>query len=375
MVIKNAKIVLLNEVIEKGYLAFDNGMITEIARGECPYVEAYDAKGNIIMPGFIDVHIHGSCNIDFMSASANDYKKVSESLFTEGVTSYLATTLTSDFESLKQVCYQVKLAKKDNPSLLGLHLEGPYICEKYKGAQNEAFIRNPDIKELTILQEISDKNIKYITLAVEKPGAYDFIDKATKILHITCSVGHSDATFAQVEEAMKHGLTNVTHTHNAMSPHHHRNPGIVTAAMYFDGLYTEVISDGLHLVPESVKTFYKIVGPNRYMIITDSLKVKHSDVTEFDMFGLPAIKKNGAAYLTNGVFCGSLLEFDKGVKNLKKWTNASLNDLAKISSYNQAKSLHLEDRGELKVGKLADFVILNSDLDLLETYKLGKKVY
>ena len=231
-----------------------------------------------------------------------------------------------------------------------------------------------NIEDLEKLIKISHKNIRYITLAPEKPNSAEFIEFATKN-NICVSVGHSEASFKDVEEAIKHGLRCTTHTHNAMSPHHHRNPGVVTAAFYFDQLFTEMILDGIHVNRDVVKTTYKIVGPNRFMIVTDSLSGKHTTEDRFMLGGLDVVKKDGAAYLTTGPLAGSLLTMDKAVQNLNDFADIDLIGLAKASSTNQARALKLKDRGLIARGKKADLVILNKDnLDLLAVYKEGKKV-
>ena len=375
MVLSNLKIVLTDKVIESGYLVIENEKIVKVGEGAYSGKEkAIDQKGLIAFPGFIDVHFHGSVGIDFMDAKVSDYSRISSSLYEEGITSYLATTLTSDHASLLNVCRNVKEAKKTNPSLLGIHFEGPYISANHKGAQNEAFIRNPSIDELKQYILESGNNVRYISLAPEKEGALEFIKFASK-QGIVTSAGHTDASFKEVEEAIKAGLTNTTHTHNAMSGHHHRKPGVVSAAFYFDNLFTEFIVDKIHVCPESLKMSYKIIGPDRFMIITDALKAKHSDLQEFTLFGLPCIRKDGAAYLTSGPLAGSLLTLDQGVRNMYELVKPSLSDLAKISSYNASKCLHLTDRGEIKEGKLADLVLLDKDLYVNKTIKLGKVVY
>ena len=374
MIINNARIVLKDRIIENGSLECSDGIIKRISTYPLIGDEMIDANGGILMPGFIDIHMHGSANIDFMDAAPKDYKTVSESLYSEGVTTYLATTLTSDAESLKKVARAVKEAKADNPSLGGIHLEGPYISAKHKGAQNEAFIRNADINELRELQELSGNNIRYIALAPEKEGSMEFIAEAVK-LGVVCSAGHTDATFDDIRKAISAGLTNTTHTHNAMSGHHHRNPGTVTAAMYFDELNCEVICDGIHVCPDTIRTFYKIIGEKRFMIITDALKIKNSDVNEFQLFGLDCVRKNGAAYLTSGPLAGSLLTMDQGVRNMKEWLDLPLTALAAISSGNAARALGFDDRGEIAEGKLADLVLLNKDLKIKRVYKLGKRVH
>ena len=374
MVINNIKIVTDKKVIENGYIQINNGKISKVCKGTYTGSDnVVDGHGKIAMPGFVDLHIHGSCGIDFMDATSDEIVTIANKLYSEGTTTFLATTLTSDHESLKRVCNEVKKAMEVAPSVGGIHFEGPYINAKYKGAQNEAFIRKPNIEELEELVELSANNVRYITLAPEVEGSFEFTKKA-KELGVSVSAGHSDASFKDIEKAIKCGLTNTTHTHNAMSGHHHRNPGIVTAAFYFDELFTECICDGIHVCDNTVKTLYKIVGPERFVIVTDALLVKHSTKETFKIFGLDGIVKDGAAYLTSGPLAGSILTMDQGLRNMKAWTNASLVDLAKISSTNAARSINLLDRGVLAKGKLADIVLLDENLNVKDVYKLGEKV-
>lgn len=374
MVINNIKIVTDKKVIENGYIQINNGKISKVCKGTYTGSDnVIDGHGKIAMPGFVDLHIHGSCGIDFMDATSDEIVSIANKLYTEGTTTFLATTLTSDHESLKRVCKEVKKAMEVAPSVGGIHFEGPYINAKYKGAQNEAFIRKPNIEELEELVELSANNVRYITLAPEVEGSLEFIKRA-KELGVSVSAGHSDASFKDIEKAIKYGLTNTTHTHNAMSGHHHRNPGIVTAAFYFDELFTECICDGIHVCDNTVKTLYKIVGPDRFVIVTDALLVKHSTKETFKIFGLDGIVKDGAAYLTSGPLAGSILTMAQGLRNMKEWTNASLVDLAKISSTNAARSINLLDRGVLAKGKLADIVLLDENLNVKDVYKLGEKV-
>lgn len=375
MIIKNAKIVTLKKVIEKGYLEIENKKIKNVGVGDYTGSEnAIDVQGNIIMPGFIDVHIHGSAGYDFMDASVEEMKLIAESLYKEGTTTFLATTLTASQKQLQKVARTVYQAKKEIPSLLGVHLEGPYIALKYKGAQNEKYIQDFNVDDLNRLVKVSHNNIRYISLAPEKENAAEFIENATK--HNICvSAGHTDASFQDMEKAISHGLRCTTHTHNAMSPHHHRNPGVVTAAFYFDCLFTEMILDGIHVNRDVVRTTYKIVGPDRFMIVTDSLSGKHTASDHFVLGGLDVVKKDGAAYLTSGPLAGSLLTMDKAIQNLREFADVDLIGLAKASSTNQARALKLKDRGIIAKGKKADFVILEKDsLALLGVYKEGNKV-
>ena len=375
MVLTNLKVVTKDRLIEHGYLQFENGRITAVGEGDYRGDdECVDKGGLLAFPGFIDIHIHGSMGIDFMDAKEEDYPVIADSLYKEGVTTFLATTLTSDKDSLSRVCKTVRNVIDEVPSLGGIHFEGPYISLKYKGAQNPEFIRDPDIAEFDALQKDAGGHIRYIAMAPERPGALEFIEHVTKE-GVVVSAGHTDASFACVEEAMKRGLTNTTHTHNAMSPHHHRNPGVVTAAMYFDGLFTEVICDTVHVCPDTLKTFYKIVGPDRFVAITDALKVKHSDIKKFQLFGLDCVTKEDAAYLESGPLAGSLLTMDQGLRNLASITGADEVALAKMVSTNAARSIGFHDRGTLEKDKLADVVLLDAKLSVCEVYKLGKRVH
>jgi len=376
MIIQNAKIILKNRILTNGYIETKEGIISSIGEGKYfgPDNNVIDAKGNILMPGFIDIHTHGALGIDFMDANIEDIKRISEQFYKEGITTFLLTTLTSSKEALLKVCQTVKEAINIVPSLGGIHLEGPFICSKYKGAQNEEYIRKPTNEEVDELISTSNNNIRLITMAAESENALEVIPHLVE-KGVTVSIGHSNATFDEAMKAFSIGASNITHAHNAMSGYHHREPGVVEAAMYNDKIYTELICDRIHVCDNTIKTFYKIVSPERFMIITDSLSAKGSNSDEFELMGLPCIKKNGAAYLKAGPLAGSLLFYNVGVKNIKELTNASFIDLAKISSFNQAKSLKLLDRGEIAVGKIADFVLVDENINVISTFKLGKRVY
>ena len=203
MILNNLRIVTPDKVV-LGYLEVEDGLIKKVGEGLYQGKEAQtDCKGLLAFPGFVDIHIHGSVGIDFMDAKPEDYKTIADSLYEEGVTTFLATTLTSDRDSLERVCLAAKQAKESVPSLGGIHFEGPYISLKYKGAQNPEFIRDPNIEEFDYLQQKSGGFIRYIAMAPEKEGAMEFISHVTKN-GVKVAAGHTDASFDQVEEAIKH---------------------------------------------------------------------------------------------------------------------------------------------------------------------------
>lgn len=369
MVIINAKIVLIDRVIENGYLIIENNIIKSIHEGKYQgFDSVFDAKGNILMPGFIDIHTHGIADVDFMNATVEDYKNIEKYLFNEGVTTFLATTLTCDSEALIKVCETVKDAKKIATTLGGIHLEGPYISKKYKGAQNEEFIRNPNVKEIQTLVEKSSYNIKNITLAPELEGSLELI-KYLKEKAISVSLGHSDASYKEAKLAFENGANSITHTTNGMN----KIEGLVDAAKKLP-FFSEFIADGVHVSKEVIKEYFDIIGADRFVLVTDSLKVKCSKNEKFELFGLPTIKKEDACYLTNGKLAGSILSMDKAVKNMKEWCNLSQIDLMKISSRNPAKAVHLQDLGEIREGYFADFVLLDDNLNVINIFKNGKLV-
>lgn len=375
MTITNVKIVNYDEVIEQGYVTFVNGIIIDV--NKMPYKgkdEVVDYSGYILMPGFIDIHTHGALGYDYMDASPKQMKEIADSLYDEGVTSILATSLTSDKNHLIDFAKRVNEAKKLSPSFIGAHLEGPYISLEKKGAQNPLFIRNADINELKEIQSLSDGVVKYITLAPEKEGSLNFIKEAKKIGVIT-SCGHTMATMEDTHKAYLNGLTNLTHTYNAMNKDY-LNDGPIKEAFVNHDLYCEMIVDKIHVKSEVVKDIYSHIAHDHFILITDSLSVKKSKIKEFDMAGLHAENRGDAAYLCGtNTLAGSVLKFNVAVKNLKEITNASLPELVSASSYAACRSLHLDKLGEIRKNKIANFVITNNNFDVIATYQLGKKVY
>lgn len=367
MVITNIKIVLLDKIINNGYVIIENGIISGIKEGKYPgNAEVFDGKSGILMPGFVDIHIHGSANIDFMNArTVDNYKIIEKSLLKEGVTTFLATTLTSDQKSLVEVAKTINIVKDEIPCLAGIHLEGPYISKQYKGAQNEKYIRNPDINELKELIDDSNSSIRVITMAPELENSEEFIKFAIKE-NITVSCGHSNADENVVKKFYESGLKNITHTSNGMN----KNAGIVECAKKLE-LNCEFIADGKHVPKEVLTDYYKIIGPDRFMLVTDALRVKNSNVKEFELGGLPVEVKDDACYLKNGKLAGSILTMNTAIKNMKEWCGCSLNELAKISSKNPANSIGLYDIGEIKVGNKADLVLLDEEFNIKSVIKDG----
>ncbi|MBM2657991.1 N-acetylglucosamine-6-phosphate deacetylase [Staphylococcus pseudoxylosus] len=376
-VIANGRIYTENETIEHGYILVEDGKITQITEGEYQGdLTTIDVKGQHVLPGFIDIHMHGGYGEDAMDASFEGLKHLSESLLSEGTTSFLATTMTQSddniIKALKNIVYyQAQQDALNAASIVGIHLEGPFISEYKVGAQNPAYVQRPSVEKVQQFQEIANNQIKVMTFAPEVEGA----DETLSILHdqINFSIGHTVATFDEVNEAVAHGAKHVTHLYNAGTAFEHRNPGLSGAAWVNDELSTESIVDGIHSHPASVKIAYKQKGNKRFFLITDAMRAKGMPDGEYDLGGQNVVVKGSEARLTSGALAGSILKMNEGLKNLIEFTGAPLDDLWRVTSLNQAIALKIEgDKGSIAIGKDADIVVVDDDIQVLTTIKSGK---
>ncbi|MGW7806135.1 N-acetylglucosamine-6-phosphate deacetylase [Staphylococcus xylosus] len=376
-IIANGRIYTENETIEQGYILIENGKIIQIAEGEYQGdLTTIDVKGQHVLPGFIDIHMHGGYGEDAMDGSFEGLKHLSESLLSEGTTSFLATTMTQSDENIIKalkniVDYQEQQDSLNAASIVGIHLEGPFISEYKVGAQNPAYVQRPSVEKVQQFQEIANNQIKVMTFAPEVEGA----DETLSTLHdqINFSIGHTVATFDEVNEAVAQGAKHVTHLYNAGTPFEHRNPGLSGAAWLNDDLSTESIVDGIHSHPASVKIAYKQKGNKRFFLITDAMRAKGMPDGEYDLGGQNVVVKGSEARLASGALAGSILKMNEGLKNLIAYTGASLDDLWRVTSLNQAIALKIEgDKGSIAIGKDADIVVVDDDIQVLTTIKSGK---
>ncbi len=370
MILTNVNIVLLDDIIYGGSIILKDGFIQKISN--TANSKGYDAKGMYLMPGFIDIHKHGTDGADV--CEKNGLEIVASSIIKEGVTSFLPTTLTlSESEivkSLENLCKE-NVSKKV-AKVQGIHLEGPFINKKYKGAQNEKFIVSGNVETMEIYKNKSKNNIRIVTYAPEVAD-----ESFTKYLcdnNIVPSCGHSSASFKKIEQHIKYGLKSITHFHNAQSKHDHREPGVVTAGFYFD-LNVELICDGYHVSEDVVKMIYKVKGDDYITLITDSMKATNMPNGEYEFGGLKVVKDDNTVQLLSGNLAGSVLTMDKAIRNMKKFTNCSFISLAKMSSFNQANLLGLQKLGEIKVGNIADLVLVDENINIKMTIINGEVVY
>ena len=374
--IKNAKVYMEGRGFISTSLSFDE-RIQEI--GASIGEEIVVPKDAIVLPGFIDQHIHGAGGYDFMDGSVLGLETISATLVKEGTVGYLATTVSASVEKTKQALYSVReykaMRKSCGAEILGVHLEGPFICHKYKGGMNELYILQPDVNILQDFIQASENCVKIVTYAPELDSDGTFL-KALMDSDIVASAGHSNATYAQMQEAVAHGLKNVTHTYNAQSPLHHREIGVVGSALLLDELHTELIADEIHVSVPAMQVLLKNKPKNKVILVTDSMRAKGVEEGISEIGGQKVIVKNGEARLENGTLAGSVLKMNIAIKNLVEDLGVSLTDAIDYATINPAKALGVEkDLGSIAVGKSADFIVLNDKFDLEKTYVDGACVY
>ncbi len=327
----------------------------------------FDMRGKYIVPGFIDQHIHGAGNVDTMDNK--NIEHVSEVLLREGTTSFLPTTMTYDLNVVKEIVDNLaSLDTTNGANIVGVHVEGPFIDGvNYIGAQNDKYVKAPSVEELKKLNET--KFVKMVTYAPELDKDFA-MTKYMKENNIVGSIGHSAATMSQAEGAIDSGASCFTHLHNASSGHHHRMPGVVSAA-FATNEYAELIVDGIHNHPDCVRMTYNVKGSDQIILITDAMRAKGMEDGEYDLGGQTVYKVGNEAKLKTGVLAGSVLLMNDAVRNMHKFSQCSLAEAIKMATYNPAKNLGLATKGVIKEGYDFDITVLDENLNVIETYVNG----
>lgn len=378
ILLKNAKIVtnanifigsiLINEnKIEKIFedkklenLSFENTNVIEL-------------KGKTLGPAFIDVHIHGANGSDVMDGTEEALKNISNFIVKTGTGNFLATTLTNSKEKLKEILSVVaKLQDKDidGANIFGVHMEGPYFSEEFKGAQNAKYMLPAGINEIKEYMEIKKDLIKLFSISPHNQNNLDAIKFLTDN-GIVASVGHCGASYEDIEKAVKFGLSHATHTYNGMKGFTHRDPGVVGAVFNFDEIMAEIIFDKIHVHPEAVRTLIKVKTSDKVLCITDSISATGLTDGNYKLGELDIIVKNREARLvSNNALAGSVLTMDKAFKNLIS-LGYSLVDAFKMCSTNAALEFKL-NTGRIEENKEADIVILDENLNVFMTIVKGK---
>jgi N-acetylglucosamine-6-phosphate deacetylase len=375
-ILSGAKICLPDTIINDHYLIVNNGIITHINQEDTPkpdHIEIIKLSSNhTIIPGFIDVHIHGANGSDVMDATPESLHNIATTISKQGVTNFLATTMTaSDSETsqaLKNVALYNQTQNNSGAKICGVHLEGPFLSEAKIGAQNSKFLANPNIKLFSKWIEKSDSLIKKVTIAPELSHA-DPLIKYMLNNKIIPSIGHTNCTAKQAQSCINLGATSATHLFNAMSGVSHRKPGAATAILLDDRVYSELIVDGVHLSPEIIQLVFKVKGCDKIILVTDAMSAQSYGDGQFMLGGQKVIVSGNEARLENGALAGSVLTMNKAVKNMLSTTECSLPDAIKMATLTPAKNIGLDHIiGSISVGKRADLAIIDDKFNISHTF-------
>lgn len=376
----NGRVILEDCILEDKVVLFDTqikGLINRIEFEKNVNEGSYniiDAKGSYVSPGFIDLHIHGSGGRDAMDGELEDLKVISQSIAQNGVTGFLPTTMTMSKEKIYKALDNIKEGMKldlGGAKVLGAHMEGPFINPKYKGAQKEDYIIEPDYNFINGYEDV----IKIITLAPEKDNNSQFIKSVKENTNIVLSIGHSDATYEEAMESIEKGVSHATHLFNAMSPLNHRKPGVI-GAVFNSNINCELIADKIHVHPGVFQTVVNIKGVDKVILITDSMRAGCMKDGVSELGGQKVIVKDNSARLEDGTLAGSILTLNKAVKNMVENTNLNIYQAISMVSLNSAKDIGISDRkGSIEKGKDADIVIFDEEYNVSHTIVEGKTVF
>ncbi len=384
----NGHVITPYRIIKNATLLIDHHKIELISEVDvdAPGYEIIDAKGNYISPGFIDIHVHGGGGHDFMDGTEEAYLKIAEIHARYGTTAIAPTTLTCSKADLLKAIDLYKSADRKNTKgaqFIGLHLEGPYFALSQSGAQDPRYIRNPDIEEYKEVIEKGDI-IKRWSVAPELPGAIE-MGKYLKTNGIIAAIAHTDAIYEEVIEAVENGYSLATHLYSAMSGVTRRNTyryaGVIESAFLIDSMDVEIIADGIHLPPPLLKLVYKIKGPDRIALITDAMRAagmpEGESVLGNKETGLKVIVENGVAIMADrSSFAGSVATTDRLVRTMIQMADIPLIEAVRMMSKTPATIMGVElTKGSLTVGKDADVLIFDENINIKTTIVNGEIIY
>lgn len=371
LLLKNGKIVLKDRVIEGDVLVAD-GIIRDIIEKKSPVkAETLEIKntinlnGKYLVPGFIDVHIHGANGADAMDGTVEALKTISSFVATKGTTKFLATTLTSSKEELKNVlriAADLQNKELDGATIFGVHMEGPYFDIEYKGAQNEKYMKPASSNEIKEYLNVKPGLVKLMSLSPHTEQSLETV-KFLRENGVIVSVGHSAAKFDDVMKAVELGLSHSTHTFNGMRGLTHREPGVAGAALISDKIYAEVIFDKIHIHPEVVRLMLKAKGTDKVVCITDSMAAAGLPDGDYKLGELDVYVKGAEARLKmNDALAGSVLTLDKAFRHIME-LGYSINDAVRVTSTNAATEFGL-NAGMIEIGREADFAVLDNSYNV-----------
>ena len=367
----NAKILTGDEIIEGKTLLFDKRIVKITEEADVEGVESIDAEGAYVSAGFIDLHIHGSGGADVMDATPGALETLSTTLLQTGTTAFLATTMTMSDKAIDKALQNIRqhASGVTGAKILGIHLEGPFINASKHGAQDKAYVQTPDLS----LIENYMQEVKMITLAPEVHGAEEFVKHLTKAYpHIILSIGHSAAGYEEARESFTWGISHATHLFNAMTPYHHREPGIV-GAVFDSDVTCDIIADLVHTHP-SVLELVQQMKKEKLILITDAMRAGCMKCGIYELGGRRVEVNEGKAVLEDGILAGSVLKMHEALFNMKQHTSMELVEIVNSVTKIPARKLGVK-KGELRVGYDADMVIFDENFSIISTIVNGEVKY
>ncbi len=366
MIIKNGNIFRGDIGFVPGDLFIYEGRITDDEAKASSDGKIIDASDKYVIPGLVDIHSHGAVGHDFCDASVEGLKEILKYEKSIGVTSYCPTSMTLSKDMLLDI---FKTAADITPepsyaSIAGINMEGPFISDSKKGAQNGKYISKPDIALFSECNKASNGLIKLITLAPEEEGALEFIEACKD--KVTISVGHTAATFDESDKTFKAGACHVTHLCNGMPPFNHREPGVFGAAVENPNVVVELICDGIHIHPAMIRTIFKLFSSKRVAIISDSMEATGMPDGDYELGKQHVIKKGSLATLEDGTIAGSATNLFDGLKHAIEF-GIPVEDAIRSATETPAKSIGIyPEVGSLQVGAKADVLIINEQFELIQ---------
>ncbi len=376
MIIKDANIFTQDNRFVKGSVVVENGRFVSIAEqpehtGEV--MEVIEAKGLYMIPGLVDIHFHGCMGADMCDGTKEALDVITQYEASVGVTSVCPATMTIPKDELSAVMKNAgAYAYHGGAHLVGINMEGPFISPAKKGAQAAENIMHCDYEYFSQLQDAAGGLIKLVDIAPEEAGAMEFIDKVKGT--VVVSLAHTASDYDTAMEAIAHGASHATHLYNAMPPLNHRNPGVIGAVRDSDSCHVELICDGVHIHPSVIRATFAMFGAQRMILISDSMRATGLDDGEYTLGGQPVTVKGNLATLHDGTIAGSATNLMDCMRFVVKHAGLPLETAVMCATANPAKEIGIFDEvGTIAVGKKADFVLLDQDLNLAGVYIDGKE--
>lgn len=357
-----------------GAFSVEDGKFTNVLAE--PQADAVDLHGAYVIPGLIDVHNHGNSGADFSDGDYDGLVKMAEYLAKNGVTSFAPASMTLPYDVLAKAFATARRLADEAPegasALRGIQMEGPFFSEKKKGAQNGAYLRDPDFAAFSKLYHDCGGLVRIVDVAPELPGACEFIRQAKELC--TVSIAHTDANYDEAHAAVEAGVTHLTHLFNAMPALHHRKPGVIGAAAEAEQVSAEIISDGQHVHPSAVRLAFRLFGAERMVLISDALRCCGMPDGEYELGGQAVFLKGGVARLADGTIAGSATNlYDCMLRAIS--FGIAREDAVRAATWNPARQIGcLDVVGSIADGKRADFVVCDENLTRKAVWLAGKEL-